>query len=1201
MSIVRAATTSTALAGFTAGLEHAAAAVFRIDRPGADPSVCTGWAITDRLVVVPHFAVIQSTVGDPFTCLAADGALSLSAHLVYLPGNGGVMTHPALLELDQPRTGPPPSLEESAPTVGSQIVILHHPLGRLHTEISFGQVLAVQPDELHYDTNTSPGSSGAPVFIATTMAVVGMHVGYVTQPAPVNRASTLASVLDGLRSSPFWPQIAEQHKLANVGAAHAGPSVSLSAEKELVQPDATLLRAAVSWSLDPKTLEEAEREKLRPLVADSTQPRWSVPADERRRLLMQAGSLTALRAAPRPEDGSEPGQRAIDRILAGPPFDLSTIDDQDLPYWLQAVRWFAGIVPGLPTPAEVHRQLSRRRTRAQLRSVAGERLWGREPQLDLLTRWYQQPEGPPVALTGIGGVGKSALVAQFAINLPSDTVLLWLDFDRADLAPDDALSVLSSLAEQVEVQLPEVDLPPAPDESAWLEAVGPLGQALAGLGDSWPPLLVLDGFEIAQHVLRYEEIWDVLGRLLEAAPAIRVLVSGRAPVQGLTLAGRPAQSMHLTGIPDAAARSWLQTQELTDPAVSAVLRIARGVPLILKLAVRLFRAGDDLASIPDELPRRLVDGYLYQRILHRVVDRALRPLAEDALVLRRLSPELIADLLDDKMPPGLTAEEVFARLSRELALIESPDEDAGPTPRTATGELRARPEVRAATLRLLELAHADRVHEIDRRAADWYRRQQPPTDATAAELIYHSLRLGDIAAAKGAWRDGCIPLLLNAEDDIPEAQDAARGWLRERLMGAASPTAQLRSWEQEAAGRIQAALSRGKLRIVPQILGENAERAPGSPLLAYDAWLRWRMDGDLTGARALLTRADDPEPSSVGRQRAVLAARMAAEDRDPDSADDLLVRLDEPAQWADRPGGFLEALAVRAARVRLAVALETEIWLGQLARSGPTDQLLDTARSLLTPGDVVLPSFYLALDPRSGYEWGGTPLLVPSAPTELTAFAARLDSERAFATGGHLPSELHLVQSHEPGTDPTPSIAQLGFDLGANWPEPRGSHNPAAGAASLAVLAWRRWQIATHTTFLADAEAVVGTGVGDRMGSAIAATLAVYRGQPLRYRAGSVDEVLRLALKDDPFGPVDPDRWPSHVREALEFEARWSQGKAAAELLEMRPTQGWRLLPSDGWFTGHNALAVYLLGPDPLDLLYRRVLGIPDTVSETWS
>ena len=50
---------------------------------------------------------------------------------------------------------------------------------------------------------------------------------------------------------------------------------------------------------------------------------------------------------------------------------------------------------------------------------------------------------------------------------------------------------------------------------------------------------------------------------------------------------------------------------------------------------------DLCATIPEDLPRALIDGYLYQRILDRVVDHRLRPLAKDALVLRRLSVPLI--------------------------------------------------------------------------------------------------------------------------------------------------------------------------------------------------------------------------------------------------------------------------------------------------------------------------------------------------------------------------------------------------------------------------------------------------------------------------------------------------------------------------------------------------------------------------------
>ena len=65
--------------------------------------------------------------------------------------------------------------------------------------------------------------------------------------------------------------------------------------------------------------------------------------------------------------------------------------------------------------------------------------------------------------------------------------------------------------------------------------------------------------------------------------------------------------------------------------------------------------------------------------------------------------------------------------------------------------LRLRPEVRSATLKLLELHKAELVRKIDSRAADWYSRQDLNDPANAAELVYHSLRLRDLVRARCNW------------------------------------------------------------------------------------------------------------------------------------------------------------------------------------------------------------------------------------------------------------------------------------------------------------------------------------------------------------------------------------------------------------------------------------------------------------------
>ena len=91
--------------------------------------------------------------------------------------------------------------------------------------------------------------------------------------------------------------------------------------------------------------------------------------------------------------------------------------------------------------------------RSRLLGIAGPDFRGRAEELGRLREWYKDQRAGPMVISGIGGVGKSALIARFATSLPANTLLLWLDFDRADLAPDDAVSVLGLLADQVTVQV----------------------------------------------------------------------------------------------------------------------------------------------------------------------------------------------------------------------------------------------------------------------------------------------------------------------------------------------------------------------------------------------------------------------------------------------------------------------------------------------------------------------------------------------------------------------------------------------------------------------------------------------------------------------------------------------------------------------------------------------------------------------------
>ena len=652
------------LARFIEGLAEAGRGVVRITVD--QDAVASGWLITPTLVATCDFiaeeiveeATAEQASRADFLCdNNGDVQQAVPGRVVHAPSEKKRGRLPALIRLERPIPGTEPfRLDLAAVPPGSRLTVVHHPRGLESTKLSFGMARDRKEDFLNHTADTEPGSSGGAVLRMPSWGVVAMHVGGTVRQG-YNFALPLPAILDGLRASADWPEIAERHELADVAAVRQATAAAEPTLPAAPPAAAALVAAAMRWSLDPAELTNEERESLRPLVIDPEAPRWSLPVPQRQTLLRGAGSLAELRALRRARPATEPGHEIIDRILDGPPFDLEQGPLDALPRWLQAVRWFDGVVPELPSAAQVHRTMERRRVREQLASIAGPGFRGRTEDLATLNAWFTGPRPGPMAISGIGGVGKSALVARFAELLPAAIPLFWLDFDRVDLAPDDAVSLMTALGTQAAVQLDGFTAPEV-DAASWAPGVSRFGMALTAAAPG-PALLVLDGFEIAQHVARHQEIWPVLTMLLDSAPQLRLLVSGRAPVSSLQLGHRRATNLHLTGLDPVVAADWLADGGVVDPAVrDRVVTASRGIPLVLKLAMRLLDAGGTV----DDLPGVMVEGYLYHRILDRVVDEDLRPIARDVLQLRVLTAEMLAAVLPDRIPLG--ADPVEWRSSR---------------------------------------------------------------------------------------------------------------------------------------------------------------------------------------------------------------------------------------------------------------------------------------------------------------------------------------------------------------------------------------------------------------------------------------------------------------------------------------------------------------------------------------------------------
>ncbi|OJV16421.1 MAG: hypothetical protein BGO21_26350 [Dyadobacter sp. 50-39] len=1184
-------------------MQHAASAVALIgmEKDGQKQGFCTGWLITPELVVVPDSAIPKNFKEPSYFChfFSPEGPpIAFQAEPTRPPSihnDPDELKKPLLLKLAGRAPGHVLRLEFQTVKENDQVLIFQYPQGLDKQQLSIGRVLNTGERNFQYSADTTSGSGGAPV-INVTGAVIGMHIGSApqneSQPYNANEGILLRQLITDLQNTPEWEAIAMFHKLVDTVSSSQPEGIAVAKKTD----ERFLIGAALQWRVDPGVLSSEQRDMLEPLVIDpDDEGEWIMEPEERRQIFRTAGNLQKLQESKSTGVDGDPMQVAIDQILDGE-IDLNKLDEKVLPYWKQAVQWFPDVIPDLPTPEEIQQNLDKRRIRSSLSVIAGPDFRGREDDLKKLREWFQTAEAGPKMVSGIGGVGKSALIAKFVLDLPENNVIFWLDFDRPDLAPDDAVSVLRAISEQASLQIPGFR-PPAFMRDNWQDSAAVLRQMIAAaVPETHIPLMILDGFEVAQHARRYQEIWAVLNILMQELPSLHVIVSGRAPVSGLELNGRAeGEHIHLSGMDQESAKEWLKSNGITDEAViQQILAVSGAVPLILKLAVELVRKGGGLSDIPVELPQSMIEGYLYKRILNRIVNPQLKEIAEDVLVLRTLQPTMLHSVLHDRMRSDVSEDTLFEQLKREMGLVYAETEGVS----ALTGErqlLHVRPEVRGTTLFLLEKKDPDRVHVIHQRAIEWYQQRTLTYPREIAELIYHYLCIGNVTDAQRRWQDACAHYLNEAVAEIPERFGEAREWLGNMLEKQRTPDKQLTEWEREAVERIRGAISRKLYRIIPGTLKEEAKRSLQSPLTIYDAWVMWRSGNPAEALRML-----DEAPfvaGPVGKGRKFLAAAIAAHTGDTGRADDILLALEgnsvKTAQMLS-----VEQMLIHAARIRLSVDIANEISIyNQLQPIFAKDpDIKHKLRQILSSQDVMIPHFSGFLSGEFGSETQGEQPFVPENRRDSQQVCKWLNDRRGELIGRFDP----LVKD----TYIPPALREQLQELLNDIPD---SISLVEQIVQMVKSGCKKWHLAMQGLYLKQAFELAGNQ--ELSGRAIYhtdTTIAALRGQKISYHKGeriyySIDEYLDREKRRIPPGTLVSGKTLDLIKDLL--QSKWLSGKVNSSILSMLDLSfdddevvvESRLYKMLAGLVDKSLRSVllYLLSPDPLDVLYKSYLEFP--------
>ena len=624
------------------------------------------------------------------------------------------------------------------------------------------------------------------------------------------------------------------------------------------------------------------------------QLRDSVRRETLRRMGTRERMQQALLANPdRPDDEVQRALTAV--INATPLRPLSEMSREEVSALVIIHDWLGGILDNLPSETDLRRALVIAETLAPMQRLAGGgKFVGRQNELAILRSYvgvvpspniagrvwsflrdtyYDFTSRPPLLITGPGGAGKSSLVARLILDhsekfdSPEALPFVYLDLDRATLDPAKPMSLIAEAATQLCIEWPHLEK----DLSGIAQQIGPLiqfeqsesfysgsrnisiitglvfqfGKLLATGSGLRPVLFVIDTFEEAQF--RGFDIVLGLGRLLaelqKAAPMLRIVLAGRADLQDQTSA-LPTTVVSLGNLSKVEALELLRLN--IKGSVSQDLELLQQIvdlvgynPLSLKLAsavindqgIKDLQGVDTRGRFLLRVKAEVVQSRLYGRIFAHVHDDDAKKLLNPGLLLRRLTADVIREVLAGPCNISLDhpqrAEELMELLSREVALfVREPD-----------GSLRHRPELRRVMLKdLAEALPAEKVREIHDRAVTYYS-AQPAGPVVRAEEIYHRLLRGDDPSSiEPRWISGVEPHLQTALEEVPSS---ARIWLSRRLGvmpdRALLAKAELEDWETITSGSVRRLLNAGEAREALSLMGKRSDRSLTSPLYQLES------------------------------------------------------------------------------------------------------------------------------------------------------------------------------------------------------------------------------------------------------------------------------------------------------------------------------------------------------------------------------
>uniref|UniRef100_A0AAN0MBP2 Uncharacterized protein n=1 Tax=Yoonia rhodophyticola TaxID=3137370 RepID=A0AAN0MBP2_9RHOB len=228
----------------------------------------------------------------------------------------------------------------------------------------------------------------------------------------------------------------------------------------------------------------------------------------------------------------------------------------------------------------------------------------------------------------------------------------------------------------------------------------------------------------------------------------------------------------LTGLEDWAAEKLLDKQGVEQALWPRILPLAKGNPLLLKLAGRaLSQRSVAVADLPADVSG--IGSYLYRAMLARLPSD-LREIANLGLILPSINKTVLENVISPAL--GLALDAVGSQAA--IAALRAHDWLVAPT---ADGGLRHRRDIRAAFLQQIYADEPKQTAAINAVAADWFTQRDPVL------ALYHRLQLvrsgGKLPTISPAEASSVTPALLadlpaRSRDQVLQAQGQRSGFAR---------------------------------------------------------------------------------------------------------------------------------------------------------------------------------------------------------------------------------------------------------------------------------------------------------------------------------------------------------------------------------------------------------------------------------------